>query len=118
MLPVPCFRRRCLAALLAFASGALAAQGYPRTPADYLRQMDANGDGRIGMAEYVSYMSQGFRRMDVDGDGTLEAAELPGGHGRTVTLKAWQADLRRQFKRLDRNHDGFLDARELAAPPG
>jgi hypothetical protein len=93
MPPAPRFRH-CLAALLALASGALAAQGYPRTPADYLRQ------------------------MDTDGDGTLEAAELPGGRGRPVSLKAWQADLRRQFHRLDRNRDGFLDARELAAPPG
>jgi Ca2+-binding EF-hand superfamily protein len=114
----PRFRRLCLAALLALASGALAAQGYPRTPADYLRQMDTDGDGRIGVAEYVAYMSQGFRRMDANGDGTLEAAELPGGRGRPVSLKAWQADLRRQFHRLDRNRDGFLDARELAAPPG
>jgi Ca2+-binding EF-hand superfamily protein len=106
-----------LAACLALAAHALAAQGYPGTPADYLRQMDANGDGRVSEAEYVAYMSQGFRRMDADGDGVLEARELPGGRGRPVTLKSWQDDLRRQFHRLDRNRDGRLDARELAAPP-
>jgi Ca2+-binding EF-hand superfamily protein len=112
------FLRSGLAAGLALATAALAAQGYPGTPADYLRQMDANGDGRVSEAEYVAYMSRGFRRMDANGDGVLEAAELPGGRGRPVTLREWQQDLRRQFHRLDRNRDGVLDARELAAPPG
>lgn len=112
------FCRLGFALPLMLASATLAAQGYPQTPADYLRQMDGNGDGRISVAEYVAYMSRGFQRMDADGDGILEARELPGGRGRTVTLKSWQANLRRQFHRLDRNHDGCLDARELAAPPG
>jgi hypothetical protein len=118
MPPAPRFHR-CLAVLLALAaSGALAAQGDPSTPSDYLRRMDADGDGRIDVAEYVAYMSLGFRRMDANGDGILEATELPGGRGRPVSLKTWQADLRRQFHRLDRNRDGLLDALELAAPPG
>ena len=112
------FRRGGFALPFMLACATLAAQGYPQTPADYLRQMDSNGDGRISQSEYVAYMSQGFHRMDADGDGTLEARELPGGRGRPVTLKSWQASLRRQFHRLDRNHDGYLDARELAAPPG
>jgi Ca2+-binding EF-hand superfamily protein len=111
-------RRSGFALPLMLACATLAAQGYPRTPSDYLRQMDSNGDGRISMAEYVAYMSQGFHRMDSNGDGILEPSELPGGHGRPVTLTSWQANLRRQFHRLDRNHDGYLDARELAAPPG
>ena len=110
--------RRGLAACLALAACALAAQDYPATPADYLRRMDTNGDGRVSETEYVAYMSHGFERMDADHDGVLEPRELPGGRGKAVTLEEWQADLRRQFRRLDRNHDGFLDARELAAPPG
>ena len=110
------WRSACLfAGLLALgATGVLRAQD---TPADYLRQMDRNGDGKVDEAEYVEYMSVGFRRMDTNGDGVLEPSELPGGHGRAITLKAWQDNLRRQFHRLDRNHDGYLNAKELAQPP-
>ena len=86
--------------------------------ADYLRQFDSNGDGRVSETEYVAYMSRGFERMDLDHDGILETSELPGGRGRPITLKTFQDNLRRQFHRLDRNHDGYLNARELTAPPG
>ncbi|WP_049621019.1 EF-hand domain-containing protein [Frateuria defendens] len=108
---------RRLAAALLLAPALAIAQGFPRTPADYLARLDGNGDGRLDEAEYVAYLSAGFARLDTDGDGVLEASELPGGRGRAVTLEAHQANLRRQFHKLDRNHDGRLSARELAAPP-
>lgn len=93
------------------------AQDFPRTPVEYLRMMDSNGDGRVSEAEYVDYMSAGFRRMDRNGDDVLEPDELPGGRGKSVTLQGYQDNVRRQFHKLDRNHDGYLSAKELAAPP-
>ncbi|MEO6799979.1 MAG: hypothetical protein ABI178_08580 [Rhodanobacter sp.] len=86
--------------------------------ADYLRQFDSNGDGRVSEAEYVAYMSRGFERMDRNGDGVISRDELPGGRGQPITLKAFQRNLRSQFHKLDRNRDGYLDTRELTAPPG
>ena len=105
-------------ATLLSASAITAAQDYPQTPHEYLRLMDANVDGRISEAEYVAYMSRSFLRMDTNGDGILESSELPGGHGRPISLREFQDNLRRQFHRLDRNHDGYLSAKELAQPPG
>jgi len=87
------------------------------TPDEYLKQFDTNGDGKVSEAEYVAYMSQGFYRMDTNHDGVLEPEELPGGHGKPITLKQYQDNLRHQFHKLDVHHHGYLNAQELTAPP-
>jgi len=109
--------RRLLAIVAACMPLMAMSQDFPRTPAQYLRMMDTNSDGKVSEAEYVDYMSTGFRRMDTNGDGVLEADELPGGHGKAVSLQSYQDNLRRQFHKLDRDHDGYLNAKELTAPP-
>lgn len=87
------------------------------TPDEYLKQFDTNGDGKVSEVEYVAYMSQGFYRMDINHDGVLEPEELPGGHGKPITLKQYQDNLRHQFHKLDIHHHGYLNAQELTAPP-
>ena len=87
------------------------------TASGLFQAMDTNGDGRISEAEYLAYMSQGFYRLDRNHDGVLETDELPGGHGKPITLQEWQDNLRREFHKLDRHHDGFLTPQELAQPP-
>jgi Ca2+-binding EF-hand superfamily protein len=110
-------RPYALVAFTLFASGALA-QDFPRTPAEYLQRMDANGDGRIDEAEYVRYMSQGFLRMDVNGDGVIDANDGPMRPGaRPIHLDEFQRNLIHQFHKLDRNKDGYLNAKELSQPP-
>jgi hypothetical protein len=84
---------------------------------EYLAKMDADGDGRVSLAEYQDWMSYAFDAMDRNGDGVLTPDELPGGKGPAVTREAHRARLADRFGRQDANGDGFLDARELAAPP-
>ena len=104
-------------ALLALALAAAGARAQVHDSAGYLARMDANGDGRVQLAEYQDWMSYAFDRMDRDHDGLLSAAEQPGGRGAPLTREAYRTRLAATFARQDRSGDGVLDAMELAAPP-
>lgn len=95
----------------AIAAGPVASSG------DYLLRMDSDGDRRVSLAEFQSWMGYAFERMDVDRDGVVSTAELPGGRGKAISLAEHRAALAARFAKQDLNHDGRLDARELAAPP-
>ena len=84
---------------------------------DYLARMDADGDGRVGLAEYLDWMSYAFDARDGNRDGVLTADELPGGKDQAITRVQHRERLAVTFKKQDVNHDGFLSAKELAAPP-
>ena len=92
------------------------AQDLPRSPQELLQAMDGDGDGRVSLAEYTTYMMRGFDRIDADGNGLLEGDELPPG-AKPVTRADYVKSLAAAFARQDGNHDGYLDARELARPP-
>jgi hypothetical protein len=116
--PHPAGARLAVAgAALALALCAMPATAQVRDAAAYLARMDADGDGRVSLAEYQDWMGYAFARMDRDGDGVLAAHELPGGRGAPVRLAAHRAALAAAFARQDRDGDGYLDAAELAAPP-
>jgi Ca2+-binding EF-hand superfamily protein len=89
----------------------------PTGTADYLARMDSDHDGRVGVDEYIAWMSYAFDQRDGDHNDVLEGAELPGRRGKPITRAALVLQLRQRFARQDRSHDGLLDARELAAPP-
>lgn len=84
---------------------------------EYLRRMDRDGDGRVGLDEYLDWMTYAFDRRDRNHDGVLDAGELPGGRGKPVTREQHRATLAERFRRQDANGDGRLSAKELLAPP-
>ena len=120
MTRLPCLRAGTagrLAIVLAGMGLAVGAGAQVTRTTEYLERMDADGDGRVSLAEYQAWMGYAFDRMDRDGDGVLSADELPGGRGRPIARPEHLARLAATFNRQDRNRDGYLDATELAAPP-
>lgn len=103
--------------LLACCGLPLAAAAQVGSTGEYLRKMDADGDGRVSPAEYQDWLSYAFDAMDRDRDGVLSAAEQPGGRGAPLTRAEHRARVAQRFARQDANRDGYLSARELAAPP-
>ncbi|MFC6840607.1 EF-hand domain-containing protein [Xanthomonas theicola] len=105
--------------MLAAPSGAIAAASVQvvDTAGSYLQRMDRDGDGRVGLDEYLAWMSYAFDARDADHDGVLSAAELPGGRGKPITRAQHQAALTARFRKQDSDGDGYLSAKELAAPP-
>ncbi len=99
------------------AAAALPAAAQVQRTGDYLSKMDADGDGKVSLAEYQDWMSYAFDGMDRDHDGVLSPAEQPGGRGKPVSRSEHRTRLAARFAKQDSNHDGFLSARELAAPP-
>ena len=83
----------------------------------YLQRMDSNGDGRVSPDEYLQWMLYAFDKMDRNGDGVLEAAEQPGGRGKSISREEQRQVILARFARQDANSDGYLSARELMAPP-
>ncbi len=120
-----------------------AAQGGPG--GDPIKQMDANGDGRVTLAEAEAQSARMFARLDANRDGRLSQDEArprgprqgsanrpaprdgapagrPGGprmdsNGDGVITQAeFTGGARQMFKRMDRNGDGVLSGAEMTPP--
>ena len=114
-MPMPMPMRMSSVLFLLLLSAAASAQ--VMQTGEYLAKMDADGDGRVSLAEYQDWMSYAFDGMDRNRDGVLSPAEQPGGRDTPLTRAAHRERLAERFRRQDANRDNVLDARELAAPP-
>lgn len=99
----------CAAALL-LTAGAASAQG-PDSAAQRTSRVDADGDGRISQAEFLSRLDR-MTSADADRDGSITPDE------RRAAGQARMAQRRdAAFARLDANSDGSVSRAEFDARP-
>ncbi|WP_420479502.1 EF-hand domain-containing protein [Brevundimonas sp. FT23028] len=95
---------------LAAATGvALAQQPAPHAGERHAARGDADGDGRIGRAEFLSRLDR-LTAADANGDGAVSRDEM-----RAQAVARRQAGAEARFARLDANHDGALSREEFMA---
>ena len=70
------------------------------------QRMDANGDGKVSLDEFVQGRRAQFKRLDTNGDGKLSMDEIQAS-GRDRMIE--------RLKALDTDHDGFLTPDEYRA---
>lgn len=125
-----------LCALLAvLAAFALPASADPNgTAGSIILNADANGDGAVTRAEFLSRRSAMFATLDTDHSGGLNQMEFTAFLGEkgsrlagkafqqidtdsngTISQAEWDASPARAFDRADKNDDGVLDAAEINA---
>lgn len=61
--------------ILAFMAPALVSAGEGKGR-DFLRSMDANGDGQITAAEHETFAAKRFQKLDANGDGVATKDEM------------------------------------------
>lgn len=96
-----------LAVLTLASGGAAFAQQTPDRSAGAMRA-DADGDGRLSRAEFVSQRLQRLSAADANGDGSVSADEM---RAAAQARRAGRADVR--FDRLDANNDGMVSRAEF-----
>lgn len=115
------------------AIGAAAAQdGPPRGPGMMWRQLDANGDGQVTMAEMSEHQRAMFAEADSDGNGAISKDEMQAfmkkrhaemrakrlgdsNDDGAVTRAEYDAKAKARFDELDANKDGVISEDEMQA---
>ncbi len=93
------------AAVLALSAGAATAQGMARP--------DANGDGKVTLAEFKASRVAMMLRGDANKDGKLSKAELEAAAARRPQGAEGKGGGGRMFGLVDANNDGFLTRAEI-----
>ncbi len=78
--------------------------------------LDADGDGKITLAELEAYRAARVTEIDTDKDGKISAAELSAMHMARMQARA-DAMAARMIERHDADGDGLLTAAEFVTPP-
>ena len=81
-----------------------------------LKTLDADGDGKVTMAEVQAKRAAAAKSVDADGDGLLNAEELLAAEMAQVKTRI-EARVKGRIAALDSDKDGKLSAAELSAPP-
>jgi hypothetical protein len=101
-----------VAVLALAAGGAALAQQAPAQPENqHAMRGDADGDGRISQAEFVSRRVERLTAADANRDGSVAPEEM---RAAFQTRSAERADAR--FQRLDADSDGAISRAEFDAP--
>lgn len=77
-----------------------------------LKAMDANGDGRISLDEYVAAATKRFQSIDTQNKGSITAADIAAS---PAVARRNQKMAQRLFDKLDANHDGVVTRDEYLA---
>lgn len=72
-------------------------------------RVDANGDGKLTLAEFQSMARERLMRADTSADGRISLEDWK---ARSAATKA-KGDPARMFRRIDVNNDSFIDASEI-----
>lgn len=79
--------------------------------------LDADGDGKVTIAEFRAHAEAGFAEADADGDGLLTAQELAA-RAEARAAQRIAAMIERLIQWRDTDGDGALSAAELSAGMG
>jgi Ca2+-binding EF-hand superfamily protein len=96
------------AGMTLFVGQAMAVEPYlPKSPLTFAR-LDANGDGKIALAEITPKAERRLLRYDTDNDGAVSAAEID-----AIMQKALERRRARIMFMLDVDKDGIITEAEL-----
>ena len=85
-------------------------------PIGDFKSLDADGDGKVTLAEMQAKRAEAVKGVDADGDGLLNAEELLAAELAQAKPRM-EARIKARFAALDSDKDGKLSAAELSAPP-
>lgn len=117
----------CCAALVAPAGAEQqpeATAAPPASPLDTIMKQDADGDGKISLAESFANESERFKEMDADGDGfvtgdeagTAIEAQIPAETLEKMKARGMPEPNEIFLNRFDTNGDGKVDFEEFGRP--